>query len=188
MRIATYTKALYTFDELSEEAKQHAIEKEIENCGYAYNDDYRNTLNAFCDLFGVKIGIWEIGTYGGYSFSVSDYGRGNIAECENYRLSKYLTNNNLYLYKWDKKYHDLKFFTEHCGLTGYCADYIILLPMLECQQYKRIFSSYEEMIDCCLDEFFCAWLEDMKYQETPEYFAELAAANDWEFDEGGNIA
>lgn len=53
---------LYEYDELSESAKKK-IREEWRNDPFimdGYNSDYRNTLDEFCELCGIKMSEWEV--------------------------------------------------------------------------------------------------------------------------------
>lgn len=63
----TITKTVYTFDELSDEAKENAYNNDHINHDFAWDDEYRETLNRFCNIFDVKMHNWEV-DYGGSNY------------------------------------------------------------------------------------------------------------------------
>lgn len=186
MRTITITKDVYTVDELSSHAFANAYSNYLSRIDYTWSSDWKNTLDAFCSRFCVKLTDYEISTYYKYSFSFETYTGSNVAQCHGIRLNKFLNNNDRYWYSYGKKFVGIEFLAEQCGLTGYCGDYQVLKPIVEAKQYKRIFNSYEELIEACIDNLFKGWLEDMEYEESEECFKEMCEANDWEFDEDGD--
>lgn len=187
MYTITIEKTVYNFDELTDSAKQAAICNYLANNEYVANDDWRGVLDAFCDMFGITVKNWYIGTYGGYGYDIETYSAGNISECGGNRLARYLANNDSYYYRFDNKYHDIKFIAENCGLTGFCGDYNALRPVVDARDYKVKFNSFDDLMSECVEAIFSGWLRDMEYEETEEYFSELANINGWTFDEFGNI-
>lgn len=181
MRTITIEKNIYNFSELNEIAKLNAMSKY--NNPVSCNEEWEATLNAFCYMFDIKMRDWSVGDYD-YYFDVKSYGSIN---CGGYRLSKYLNNNDNYKYKYDNKYHTIDFMADNCGLTGFCGDYTVLLPIVETKNYKRKYDTHEDMFNDCLKSLFSEWRDDRCYQASEEYFAELADINEWEFDENGNI-
>lgn len=105
---------LYKFDELSERAKQKAIETyRSNNSDYFWADENRQTLEKFAEIFPINIRDWSYGGRGEgvyFSFTCDD----NIEELTGQRLATYIWNN----YKSDlfkgKYYHSQNF-----GLTDH---------------------------------------------------------------------
>lgn len=54
---------IYRFDELSDEAKQHALEKWNENDTYNWDAEARGAIEAFEELFNVEVKKWNFNTY-----------------------------------------------------------------------------------------------------------------------------
>lgn len=69
------TITTYSFSELSEEAKSRALD-DYRSSGfeYAWQDENRHSLSAFCVFFGVKVTDWSIGTYGHSYIKTDAYG------------------------------------------------------------------------------------------------------------------
>jgi hypothetical protein len=99
---------LYQFDELSEEAKEKAIEDYRDsNTEITWASENRDTMEKFADIFPIKIRDWS---YGGRGEGVSFYFTADdtIEELSGQRLATYIWNN----YKSDlfkgKYYRHLK--------------------------------------------------------------------------------
>ena len=71
MRTETVTYQIFSLGELSPEARARAYRKWLnDEPEYGWNAENKQTLNAFCDLLGIRCNKWE---YDGYSYSFSCY-------------------------------------------------------------------------------------------------------------------
>ncbi len=168
---------IYKFEELSDEAKEKAIEKfRYSNQEYAWSAEWRDSLNAFADKFGVYIKNWACNAYETPYFRFSfknDDERENMAGV---RLWKYLQNNHAdIIAKWDE-----------CPLTGYCGDYSALYELAQFVK-KPDKRDFNQLITDSLHTFFKDWQNDMEYQDSDEYISEHIIANEYEFTENGSI-
>lgn len=111
------------------------------------------------------------------------------------RLLKYLVNNyweDLYPPKtyWRRNYKKKRksrvFVSDDCVLMGYYIDYEILKPIYDFLRAPDDTALYE-LMDRCLDGFFKACRDDMKYQLSEEAFAESCEANSYEFLSNGTL-
>lgn len=69
MRTETVTYQIFSLGELSPEARARAYRKWLnDEPEYGWNAENKQTLNAFCDLLGIRCNKWE---YDGYSYSFS---------------------------------------------------------------------------------------------------------------------
>lgn len=65
MRTETVTYQIFSLGELSPEARARAYRKWLnDEPEYGWNAENKQTLNAFCDLLGIRCNKWE---YDGYS-------------------------------------------------------------------------------------------------------------------------
>lgn len=155
------TANVYPFAELSEEAKEKALSDYRQNgFEYAWQDENMESLKAFCDLFGVSVTDWSIGTWG-HSYIKTD------AENSHFR-------------GWNKaKVNAIPEF-----LTGYCLDCAFIETFQD--QFEKTgdaLYSFNEAIDAGLSE----WIKDLEYQESDEYITEHLIANDYQFLENGRM-
>lgn len=198
-----YTTTVYTFDELTEAAQRRAWESNVFNLSNDHGDEYRATLAAFESIFDIKVYRWSVNDWN-YSFDFVTAGRATEApEGDALRLARYIWNNyadairkgkyygklirNGNECRHVKRYSRATFEMDNCPLTGVCYDYNILAPVLACLQYKEFFETFDDLITDCLDSFFRAWRDEIDYCNSFEYFAETAAANEWEFTENGDF-
>lgn len=152
---------VYQFNELSEEAKEKAVQQyRSSGFDYAWQDESRDSLKAFCDLFNVKVIDYSIGTWK-HSYIKTNAG-------------------NNHFRGWNKaKVNAIPEF-----LTGYCLDCAFV------EAFKREFEktgdalySFNEAIGAGLSD----WIKDMEWQESDESIAEFLTTNDYQFLENGRM-
>lgn len=111
------TVSIYKFDELSDGAKDRAIE-DYRNKGYdyAWSEEARETMETFSRLHPITVTGWQYSPcdYNYVDFRINDE---NAEGLEGVRLYKWILHNvdMKIIEKWD-----------HCPLTGYCMDHSIL--------------------------------------------------------------
>jgi hypothetical protein len=207
----TKTINIYSFDELSEEAKEKAIEDYRSNgFDYFWGDDNENTLKEFEDIFPISVGRWEYGYHNFINFEMTC--DDEISELKGIRLLKYLYNNyesilfqgefkntienrikhprikskKLSNGKWFNSYHSAIFKSNCCVLTGYCLDDNILEPIYQFLKNPKDNINFEDLMKDCLESWIQACRNDYEYQQSNEYISEHLEANEYEFDEEGN--
>ena len=85
------TLTSYSIGELSEEAKEHAYNKWLENSEYFHHIEARNTLNQFCEIFDVALGNWGVDAYNYfYRHSINN---DDVEGISGIRLAVYIWNN-----------------------------------------------------------------------------------------------
>jgi len=208
----TIEQTVYNFDELSDEARETAINNfRDNNQEFFWANEINDTLDKFCDIFSInyKQIDYENPYRNDYTINLD----GNILELSGLRLSKYIWNN----FKTDlfkRKY--LKCFDEHkkhknivnetskntsnkysfyysrisfdncCVLTGVWYDDDILKPIYEfLDKPKNI--DFETLLNDCIHSLCHSVQSEIKYQNTDEYIIEQIEANQYEFDECGDM-
>lgn len=198
---------LYRYDELSESAQIRAWEDYNKNgLDFLDGSDFRDTLKAFEDLFNIRVYSWNVDSTG-YGFRYCkgwQWDDGDDYFKNPFRFAKWVWNN------WADKIQAPKVYgrlttdpatkktvykrreskttvTYDCTLTGFYVDCDIIAPILDCIHYKKEYYNMGQVFDDCLDSFFTAWQKGYEYYESREYFAETAAANEWEFTEYGEL-
>lgn len=153
----TETITIYSYSELSEEAKATAYKAWKPD--YAFEADNHRTLEAFCTAFGVEVTeyVYEA-YYHSFRWRVKNEGDEEITDNEYIR-------------------HCLSLFEP----TGFYLDDVILGPAKQPTEGKVFGNVIEE----CLEAFFSACSEDVKYTQSQEYFADFADNNELEFYENG---
>ena len=199
---------LYSFDELSDEAKEKAMNKYYENEDFFYIwDDAHKTVNAFC--YETSINTYNNSWLEPNLNNIDD----NIINLKGVRLMKYFINNFDFLFK--RKY--LKSFDGHknhkmitnktvqrngnkycfatsniqketsCNLTGVCYDDDFLEPIYTFIKNPKDNKNFEDIICDC---FYClkkSIENEIEANQTIESFAELCEMNDYYFTEQGEM-
>jgi nuclear transport factor 2 (NTF2) superfamily protein len=187
----TKTINVYEFKELSEEAKQRALDKcrQTEDFWSGENGD---TLKAFCELFSCRI-----------SRNGIEY-RGSV-EVTGQRLATYIYNtykSSIYKPKqyWicegrpntvgaNSKHRNSNIFLDEfgCVFTGFYMDNEILAPIFDFMRKPDKHKEYQELMNDCYHAYEVAVEKDWEYQVSDENTIESIKANNYEFDEEGNL-
>lgn len=202
------TLSLYSFEELSEEAKQKAIEDHRDLCNGdqpAWADENRESMEKFSEIFPIKVTNWSYGGRGegvDFRFETEDY----IEELSGVRLATYIWNNyknKLFKGKWYSKAWDEKLrilnpskgtgverrskiiLDNCCVLTGYCMDDTILDPIYQFLN-KPSNIDFRELLEDCFDAWIKACNSDIEWQNSYEYLSEELINNEYEFEEDGS--
>ena len=212
METITKTYNLYSFDELSEDAKSCAKDN-ITNEYWAewIFSDAHETLVKFCDIFNIDYrNIDYLEPYRNeYTIKQDE----DILNLSGLRLHKYLIN-NYYNQLFEPKY--LKCFDEHknhrniknhtaqntkkeysfyysslkldnsCVLTGMCYDMDILDPIYDFLQ-KPNNQDFETLLNDCIYSLCHSVSSEYEATFEDDYISEHCAANDYQFLEDGEI-
>ena len=204
----TITKNLYSFSELSEQAKQTAIENFRNNDSeflseFLYQEAHES-VKAFHNIFSTKEDLHSwLDVRTGHIDDV-------ILELSGQRLATYIWNNyghklfkGKYYSLWSKtdrnyKHHKngypvlkkrrSKVMFEHsCVLTGVCWDNDLLKPIYDFLD-KPTDVSFESLLTDCFDSLRNSLESAAEAQTEDDYIIEEIEANEYEFDEKGNLA
>eukprot|EP00914_Ancora_sagittata_P035033 GHVO01070680.1.p1 GENE.GHVO01070680.1~~GHVO01070680.1.p1 ORF type:complete len:149 (-),score=5.28 GHVO01070680.1:213-659(-) len=118
----TETIKIYSFDELSKEAKENALEYQRENWHYSWGYEAIKSLEAFAKLIGLKINNYQIDWLNPQT-SYFKYDDTNI-------------NKDFYLHA-------------ETELTGYAMDYVILRAWNETKSINETLNRF--LWNCCAD-------------------------------------
>lgn len=203
---------LYKFSELSEEAKENAIENEIRKGidTSFYWDEAHQSVKAFHDVFNTREGFnsWLDVRFG--------YIEDNVRELKGWRLRKYIINNfwsdihkgkyysvkanHLIRHKRVKSktlsngnafnaYYSAITIERSCPFTGVCYDMDLLDPIYNLIDWKEDYSelTFEELMENCLDSLRASLESEDDYRNSDEAISEDLEANDYDFTEDGDI-
>lgn len=210
---------LFKFDELSDNAKEKAIEDwrndSIGRNDYAWTEEVKQSLEAFANIFPVKIKDWSYGGRGeGISFEMtSDYDE--IEEMSGWRLATYIWNNYRNELFTGKYYGKLVYTfkdgtpipksTEHpvgcrhvtrysrvmlenaCVLTGMWIDDTILGPVYKFLSNPQSNTTFKELMEDCFSEWVKGANENIEDQNSDDYITETIRANEYEFTKDGTM-
>ena len=191
---------VYSYDELSDEAKRVAIEKSRQSvgdvCSEFDSDDYRATLYKMEQIFGIEVNKWEVGLCScpWFEFGFDDIHYDKGGDCEDLLL-RYLNReilphvNNFKYYSKRRKSKASKVvlypYGYSCCLTGCWCDNAVddaLNNMWE--SIRKGYSCYD-FVNNMLHDFFHNWQRDMEAVYEDDYVAEYISENEYEFYEDG---
>ena len=199
---------IYKFDELSEDAKQRAIEKfrNTEDFSYLYEEAYE-TVKKFHSIFQTSEGrdSW---------LDVRVNYDDDILNLTGQRLATYLWNNYkndiyegkyygklVYTDKWGEKLPISKehpigarhvkryskvFLSNCCVLTGVCYDDSILRPIYDFIEKPNQYN-IEDLINFCFDELKNDIESEIDSRNEDEYIIETIEVNEYDFTEDGEL-
>jgi hypothetical protein len=205
---------VFSFNELSKEAKQTAIENyRNNNTEIFWTDENRESMEKFAEVFPIEVTNWSYGGRGeGVSFHFTAHG--DIEELKGQRLATYIWNNyrgEIYSRKYygdanvkhcikhkrieciDHKngnftnayYSAITIETGNCPLTGYYMDNEILDPIWKFLDKPSESVSFKDLLEVCFDSWIEACNNDIEEQNSDEYISDNIEANGYEFTEDG---
>lgn len=205
----TIRTKVYNFNELSEPAKQKAINwyRSANDDSYYY-DDIISSAKAIVDLFGLKTGR-------SYTDIRTGHMDDNILELSGLRLYKYIVNNyynNLFTPKYIKtidrelkckqficKVHTgvkgkftqlfskLTMVNDGCPLTGVCSDYDILQPVYDFLKKPDKSTTFEDLIKDIEHEISKTFRDTEEWVNSDEFIKDELINNEYEFTKDGNL-
>ena len=160
----THTITTYTFDELSEDAQEKACNWWRENCiEWDWMDENLDSVKAYLALFNAEIKDYSLGLWG-HSYIDSTLCQEGVRGIKPRDIPQ-----------------------DGCPLTGYCLDDDGLMAF---HAYIKGNHSCGDVLNAAregLDAMVGAIVQDMEYQESDEYIAEMLEANEYEFTETGEF-
>ena len=174
---------VYSFDELSTEAQEFALNKRYQNSYWPCTDDTNDVLSAFEQIFDVSVDV--VGGYNAYdnTFILRTNFEYDELDFTGIRLMKYLCNNYLrYIEQpvirysknyWNngyKKYYSKVFSTtDGYPLTGYFLDNVILQPILDFIKSPNNTTTFKNLLCKCVRKFLEAAQDDFDSYYSKEY-------------------
>lgn len=193
----TETRNIYTFEELSEEAKQKAIEEyRNNNTEIFWQDETLESLKALFDnCSGVKLKDYSLGEY--HSWITVEFtneeaenfsGKRALAWIENNLLSNIRIPENSFTMNGTRR--KLAQYGQYyraglikpCPFTGYCTDDDFLDDLIKEVKdgsdlktaFEGLATTYQKIIN-----------NEIEYQNSEEYISEQLTENEYEFTEEG---
>lgn len=191
---------VYSYDELSDEAKRVAIEKSRQSVGDVRSeydsDDYRATLKKIEQIFGIEVNKWEVGLCSRpwFDFSFDDFHYDEGEGCEEF-LMRYLNReilphvNNFKYYTKGRNGKRSKVVLDPYGysycLTGCWCDIAVDDALNNMWDAVRRRDSCYDFVNNMLHNFFHNWQRDMEAEYEDDNVAEYISENEYEFYEDG---
>jgi len=186
---------IYSFNELSEEAKEKALQDYRDNqTEIFWIDEIVKSLKAlFENCSGITLKDYSLGEYNSWirvSFANEEvenfYGKRAMAWIENNLLSNirisYYGNKRKELRQYGKYYYAGQI--KPCPFTGYYTDDDFLNSLL---QNIREGTDLKTAFECLADVCQKIIQNESEYQQSEEYIAEFFQTNDCEFTEDGIV-
>lgn len=168
---------IYKFSELSDQAKQVAIDKFRDRGEFFWADEWWQSAQEFCRIAPVEMIRADM-----CAGHVDMAWRGECeGELSGVRAWKWLLNNGWF----DLARENAR---GGCTLTGYLGDCDLFDPI---EQYEKTPAKIPELRQVfyeCLQSWAFAAQRDYEWQQSDEYIAEDIEANEWEFLECGEVA
>lgn len=188
----TYKTTVFTFDELSDQAKENAIDN-ARSAGIIENDwaisEALESLRAFCDATGSALRDYSIGLYGRSYVKID----APDLDCDGVRLATWIVNNwhgALYAGKYYStayKSKRSKVILDRAYLTGLYIDLSITDPLVEFIKKPIEGITLQDLIDRCADSFLSDLLDELRGMDSSEYIADHLIANEYEFLDDGSL-
>lgn len=193
---------LYSFDELSEDAKHEVCErdrKESYNWGTLCQDcdasERISTLDKFCEVFGIKYEIDYVHCkrFISWKFVDTDMYLSDEEICGKYlwrflnryyydiRSRKYFSTNfrkkengeTYYLHRHSK----ILWIEQNCPFTGMCYDCDILDKIFDWYKNPDWKISLHDLFDDCFSHYMKLWEDEDDYRMTDESIGDMISAN-----------
>lgn len=195
MRTITTTKTItiYSVNELSEAALNHAHENFLSNGDYYFwADENRASLDGFCKVFPVQHRDYDYGdrNYINSTTNVED----QIEALRGVWLRTYILNNYwgeimkpkyLGYIKGKPRYSRVQKEIS-CPFTGYCMDHALIDPLEAFIKQPNNSSSLSDLLTDCLENWVQSCGKDVEGSQSLEYFKDHAQANEYEYDINGD--
>lgn len=156
----TIKTTVYQYEELSDSAKERAREwaRQIPDL-YGWSDDSRNSIQKFCEHFGVKLTSWNVGPW-----SPIDY----TTDAENHHFRGVKLSN----------------IDRGSMPTGYYIDCDLWSTFYD--EFKRT-GAAKSAFNRALDAGFKSWRDDWESAYSDEQIDDFLTSNDYEFTEEGAL-
>jgi len=191
----TKTINIYSFNELSEEAKEKALQdyREEQTEIFWIDETIESLKGLFKNCDGISLKDYSLGEY--QSWLKVDFTNEEVENFTGKRAFAWLENNllsNIRISYYGEKRKELRQYGQYyragmikpCSFTGYCADDDLLDDLIkevkEGCDLKTAFEGLASTIQRIIQN-------EVEYQNSEEYIAEHFEANEYEFDEEGNI-
>ena len=151
----TITKDVFTFDELSDEAKEAALEWARDNlCDiYDWNEENKQSIEEFCQNWGIELQQYSVSPYESYDYQ-TDANNGHFRGVK------------------------LRSVNKEEMLTGYCLDNTLMYTFYD--KFKATGDALYAFNEA-LDAGFLAWRDDWEYTYSDEALGESLECCGYEF-------
>ena len=175
---------LYSFDELSEDAKEKALQNHQQTHQMHWFDEWCESIKKGLEFFDVFVRDYSITTESNRSYVYFE-----IHECIKnltyVRLWKYLKNNyNTFRNQFSGKIQ--RTFEGNCPFTGFSGDEAFLDPFRKFLKHPDQ-TTFEDLLKDAIENCLNGIEEDYEYQLSEEFFKEECEANEHQFTANGEL-
>lgn len=164
----TIETTLYSFVELSDDAKETAIQAYREsNTDYLWCEEWRESFNALAEHFNGTVKDFQVSAWGNSYGSINSRLDDDILDLEGVRAWAWLHANGYALAVDEYP-------------TGYCGDHDAFSPLWAFLARPSVGVSIRELIQDCADSLVSGWVADMEYQNSEECALEYLENDDAE--------
>lgn len=181
MRTFTETRTAYQFDELTEKAKDAAIERHFNAVGWSWSEEAMASLKALADHFGGRLADWQVDFFG------CSHSSAKFVMPEDFEDDAAAWHGGIEDKLTSLGTYDPQTLKGHggCKLTGFCFDESAI------DGFRKAFHDGETDLESLMQSAFCSWLADCLAdcadQQSYDQFSETCEANGYEFDENGEL-
>ena len=190
----TIETKVYRYDELSESAKQFAIDSMRTKLGNTeceiINDEFSCTLDKIKELFNIRVRVHD--SYGKAFCTFDVNGQYSEFEDEPRMLVRWINNEVLpyyqkgkYYSKYPKSRRSKVMFVNNWNLTGCYSDDAVDKAVANWTESVKNGETIRDFIENMLDKFMAEWNRELDYCYTDECIAERLEWDDFEFLESG---
>lgn len=166
---------LYQFDELDQRAQEMIISHWRNNDQFHWQEEWRDSLDAFARIAPITIRDWSVGYRDTYvTFDMND----EIADLAGNDAAQWLIDHG-----WQKLSQG-----QDCPFTGYCGDESLLDAIRTALANPAAISSLQSVFDDALQDWARAFEADVDYWHSEEAIREDIAASGYEFHANGSLA
>lgn len=188
----TISVNVYSYNELSEKAKERAINYFKDSGIFYYQDDAINTIKAIAKALNCE---YDYYSYDGIYYKVEFISNSEIEELQGKRAYSYIVNNYIipnlkfktYYRKCNRRISNIFSIFDDCLFTGYYLDMAFNEAW---KNWKKSFNSKSKVKDflhMVETELGSEWSIDNEYQMKDENIIEQIEINDYEFYENGDV-
>jgi len=186
MKTITKEYNVYTFNELTQEAKDKALQNNNNDMiEYSWWDDAIKTLEEWCKFFWGTFDYRQIDWLESYRNEYSVIIPYYIEEESEDDLKKYIMKQvNYGSAKYRKTWETSLYW---CILTWYCLDDDFMIPINDFIEWRVQYDTLEEILLDCVSKVLKSAKNDYEYTLWEEYFTEECEANEYTFLEDGTL-
>lgn len=191
----TVSISIFTFAELSEKAKQKALENYVYNDEYHWSHECLQSLKKGLDFFDCTLKSYSIDWLGYYDISIKEWDCKKTENLSGNRLRTFILNSyghalmqpKVYKSKSGLKRKSKVMFEEtSCPFTGVCfdEDFLNVIRKFVAKPDDRTFI---ELIEDAANAVIKSGQKDAEYQFSEEGYSDFCEANEIMFTEDGRI-